>query len=133
MDEEFEERLILWIFYLFLIVTILILVPLRIHNLAEDIAFHEKYIAADVALLEDSVLSAPGDTQVTYSLPSTFKENFQISFNQCKVLVSAAKETEGSLFACNEDKVFTQVPEIFEDTKEILFKKKLVSLTREKV
>jgi|SRR3989344_566248 len=135
MAEGFDERQILWIVYLFMIIFLLITVSIKIKDAADDTLFNEKFLAAETASLEDAVMSAPGDVEVKYELQGKLRGQFNFGFKGCDVFVSKNEEflENGNNFFCSEDIFLSKEDAELENVNAIVFKKRENTLTIEKV
>ena len=129
-----DERQILWIVYLLAVFTILLTVSIKLQDLADDTLFKQKFLAVDLASIEDSVMSAPGDISVSYRLQESFAEEFTFGFKECGVFVSTLDKTleQGSSFSCSEDSFLEKRFADLEENRGILFKKEDNTLSIEK-
>ena len=100
-----DERQILWITYLLAVLFIVLAVSVKLQNLADDTYFKQKFLAVDVANIEDSIMSAPGDVVFSYPLQEDLQEQFTFNFQECETFVSSSdqKIEQGSSFSCSED------------------------------
>ena len=97
-----EERVILWVFYIFIVGAIfLFLANYVIKNINDDNAYEEKVLAADLAMIHDSIISISGNVNGNLN----YKEQKDVSLlrgNDCLISVGTGLfyEHKGR-FYCN--------------------------------
>jgi len=99
-----QEKTILWIAYLVIVAFAFGIVLLgQVQDAAKDVLFNEQYYARDLSLIEDVIISSPGNIKVKYS--KSAGEEFETEFfEDCRVW-SNIGEGKGNYFFCNDDLV----------------------------
>ncbi|MEW6063555.1 MAG: hypothetical protein AB1571_04270 [Nanoarchaeota archaeon] len=93
------ERQILYIFSIFIAISILIAFFMLAKNIREDRLFNQKFMAIETAYLVDVISMAPNDVEVVYDT-----RGFDFAFSQpCSVTVTPNLETVGSSKQCLAD------------------------------
>jgi len=94
-----SERQILYIFSIFIALSILLNFTMLAKNIREDKIFNQKFLSLETAYLVDAISIAPDDIEVTYDT-----KNFNFIFSQpCLVMVTPNLETVGSSAQCLAD------------------------------
>ncbi len=115
-----DERNILWVFYVFLLVVVFVIVSAYVQEAASDTLHKQKVLASNLAFLHDTVVSKE-EAYVEYKI----NEDFLIEFNSkegCFVYVKEKDSEAGSSFECGKSVYYDSVLN-FENPKILAFNK----------
>lgn len=116
-----DERQLLWMGYIILIVVAFSSLFFYVRDSANDVIFKQKALAKDLALTEETILSSPSKISLIYFL----NDNVDVSVDrECGIIVKGKQDNAISVsYKCADDSILTKSFDSFNPKEKITFNK----------